>query len=221
VNLAIFDLDNTLLAGDSDYQWGEFLIEIGVLDRAQHQAVNDRFYADYKAGNLDIMAFLAFQLRPLHEHPRQQLEAWHARFMQEKIRPMMTQKSQALVQSHRDRGDALLIITATNSFVTKPIATAFGIDDLIGTDPEQVDGEFTGQVAGLPSFKEGKVTRLYAWLQARGKRLEDFDKVYFYSDSHNDLPLLNLVNTPVAVNPDAILQAQAEKLGWPIISLRD
>jgi len=221
VNLAIFDLDNTLLAGDSDYQWGEFLIEIGVLNRAEHQAVNDGFYADYKAGKLDIMAFLAFQLRPLHQHPRQQLDAWHARFMQEKIRPMMTQKSRDLVQAHRQQGDELLIITATNSFVTKPIATAFGIDALIGTDPEQVDGEFTGRVAGVPSFKEGKVTRLHDWLQQRGQRLEDFDKVFFYSDSHNDLPLLNLVNHPVAVNPDAILLQQAQQLGWPIISLRD
>jgi len=221
LNLAIFDLDNTLLAGDSDYQWGEFLIEIGVLDRQQHQATNDQFYADYKAGKLDIMAFLAFQLRPLHEHSRQQLDQWHAQYMREKITPMMTQKSRALVEHHRAAGDELLIITATNSFVTGPIAQAFGIPNLIGTDPEQIDGQFTGKVAGLPSFQEGKVTRLYDWLSARGQALADFEKVYFYSDSHNDLPLLRLVNHPVAVNPDPILQAEAEQKAWPIMSLRD
>jgi HAD superfamily hydrolase (TIGR01490 family) len=221
VNLAIFDLDNTLLAGDSDYQWGEFLIQIGVLDRQQHQASNDQFYADYKAGKLDILAFLAFQLKPLHEHPRKQLDQWHAQYMQEKIQPMMTSKSRQLVEKHRQAGDELLIITATNSFVTAPIAQAFGIANLIGTDPEQINGEFTGKVSGIPSFQQGKVTRLEDWLTQRGEKLADFERVYFYSDSHNDLPLLRLVNHPVAVNPDPILLAEAEQKGWPVISLRD
>jgi HAD superfamily hydrolase (TIGR01490 family) len=221
LDLAIFDLDNTLLAGDSDYQWGEFLIEIGIVDRAKHQAINDQFYADYKVGKLDIDAFLAFQLAPLSQHPRAQLDVWHQEYMQKKIRPMMTEKSVNLVESHRKKGDELLIITATNAFVTAPIAKAFGIDNLIATDPEEVDGEFTGRVAGEPSFKEGKIHRLCDWLSARGQTLESFDNTWFYSDSQNDLPLLKIVTKPVAVNPDPVLKAYANEVGWPQMSLRD
>ncbi len=220
MDLAIFDLDNTLLAGDSDYQWGEFLIDIGVVERAAHASINDQFYADYKVGKLDINAFLEFQLKPLSQHPRAQLDAWHREFMQQKIAPMMTEKSRALVEQHRANGDLLLIITATNSFVTGPIASAFGIANLIGTVPEEINGEFTGKVTGTPSFQQGKITRLNEWLAERGQGLSDFGTTWFYSDSHNDLPLMKLVDKPIAVNPDPILLAYAEDHAWPIMSLR-
>lgn len=221
LDLAIFDLDNTLLAGDSDYQWGEFLIDIGVVDRAAHASINDQFYADYKLGKLDINAFLEFQLRPLSKNSRAQLDAWHLQFMQTKIQPMMTEKSRALVEKHRANGDLLLIITATNSFVTGPIAKAFGIPNLIGTVPEDVLGEFTGKVVGTPSFQQGKIVRLNEWLAERGQTLSDFGTTWFYSDSHNDLPLMKLVDKPFAVNPDPVLEAYAVEQAWPIISLRD
>ena len=220
MDLAIFDLDNTLLAGDRDYQWGEFLIDIGVVERAAHASINDQFYADYKVGKLDINAFLEFQLKPLSQHPRAQLDAWHREFMQQKIAPMMTEKSRALVEQHRANGDLLVIITATNSFVTGPIATAFGIANLIGTVPEEMNGEFTGKVTGTPSFQQGKITRLNEWLAERGQGLSDFGTTWFYSDSHNDLPLMKLVDKPIAVNPDPILLAYAEDHAWPIMSLR-
>lgn len=220
MQLALFDLDNTLLAGDSDYQWGQFLIEIGVLDREIQQTVNDQFYQDYKDGKLDIYAFLEFQLKVLSLHSREQLDAWHAQYMQKKILPMMTEKAKALVEKHRQNGDLLMIITATNSFVTQPIAAAFGIDNLIGTTPEEIDGKFTGKAAGIPSFQEGKVKRLQAWLKEQGKTLADFETTWFYSDSHNDLPLMKLVDKPIAVDPDPVLQDYASSEGWPIISLR-
>ncbi|WP_137718900.1 HAD family hydrolase [Methylobacillus flagellatus] len=220
MRLAIFDLDNTLLAGDSDFQWGQFLIEEGYLDREQHLARNLQFYEDYKQGNLDIYAFLDFQLKPLSEIPRAELEQLHARYMERKVRPMMTDLAQALVDKHKAQGDELLVITATNSFVTTPIAKAYGIDQLIGTTPEQIDGQFTGGVTGTPSFQHGKITRLNEWLSARGQSLADYETVWFYSDSHNDLPLMQLVAQPVAVDPDDTLRAYAEAHGWPIISLR-
>lgn len=220
MNLALFDLDNTLLAGDSDFQWGQFLIEEGLLNREKHESKNIQFYEDYKAGKLDIYAFLEFQLKPLSDHPKAKLDALHQHYMERKIRPMMTQKAKDLVNQHKANGDLLLIITATNSFVTGPIATEFGVDNLIGTDPEQMNGEFTGKVSGLPSFQEGKVTRLNEWLAKRGQSLEDFDTTWFYSDSRNDLPLLKQVNKPVAVDPDDTLRDYAQQQGWPIISLR-
>jgi HAD superfamily hydrolase (TIGR01490 family) len=219
LRLTIFDLDNTLLAGDSDFQWGQFLIEQGVLTRETHEARNLEFYEDYKRGELDIDAFLAFQLKPLSQYPRAQLDAWHAAYMESKIRPMMTPKAIKLVERHRRQGDLLMIITATNSFVTGPIAQAFGIEHLIGTTPEEVDGTFTGRACGVPSFQEGKITRLEAWLAERGKKLEDYETT-FYSDSRNDLPLLQLVDHPVAVDPDPVLHDHALAQGWPIISLR-
>lgn len=221
MRLALFDLDNTLLAGDSDFEWAEFLISQGVLDRQLHQARNAKFYEDYKSGTLDIHAFLEFQLKPLSQHPRSQLDAWHQKYMETKIRGMMTAKSRALVEKHRQAGDLMMVITATNSFVTAPIAREFGIDNLIGTIPEEIDGEFTGRVTGVPSFKEGKVTRLYAWLHERGQGLADFEETWFYSDSLNDLPLLKVVDHPVAVDPDPTLRAYAEEANWPIISLRN
>ena len=220
MQLALFDLDNTLLAGDSDFEWAQFLISQGVLDSELHQADNVKFYEDYKAGTLDIHAFLEFQLRPLSLHPRSQLDAWHALYMEQKVRPMMTEKARQLIQKHRENGDLLVIITATNSFVTKPIATEFGIEHLIGTTPEEVNGEFTGRICGVPSFKEGKVTRLNQWLEERGQSLKDFEKSWFYSDSHNDLPLMKMVDHPVVVDADPQLTEYAQVHGWPLISLR-
>lgn len=220
-NLALFDLDNTLLAGDSDYNWSLFLINQGLLDAKTHQERNEQFYLDYKNGHLDIYKFLEFQLKPLSQHPVAFLDALHLKFMDQVIRPMMTKKAQNLVDKHKAQGDLCLIITATNSFVTKPIASAYGIENLIGTDPEMLDGQYTGGVTGVPSFQEGKVTRINQWLAARGQTLSSFETSYFYSDSHNDLPLMKLVTNPVAVDADATLTEYAQQQGWPHISLRD
>lgn len=219
-NLALFDLDNTLLAGDSDYNWSLFLINEGLLDAAEHQARNEQFYQDYKNGCLDIYAFLEFQLKPLSQHPKKFLDELHQKYMEKVIRPMMTQKAQDLVNQHQAAGDLCVVITATNSFVTRPIAAAYGIEHLIGTDPEMVDGEYTGGVSGVPSFKEGKVTRINQWLAERGTTMTDYEISYFYSDSHNDLPLMKLVTNPVAVNADEVLSEYADQQGWPKISLR-
>ncbi|MDO9366742.1 MAG: HAD family hydrolase [Methylotenera sp.] len=219
-NLALFDLDNTLLAGDSDYNWSLFLIGEGLLDATTHQESNEQFYQDYKNGNLDIVKFLAFQLKPLSQHPVKFLDELHLKFMDKVIRPMMTQKSQDLVNKHKAQGDLCLIITATNSFVTKPIAKAYGIEHLIGTDPEMANGEYTGGVSGVPSFQAGKVTRINQWLAERNQKLSDFETSYFYSDSHNDLPLMKLVTNPVAVDADEPLTAYAKQQHWPLISLR-
>lgn len=216
--LAIFDLDNTLLAGDSDYLWGQFLGELGVVDRVSYERENERFYLEYREGRLDIMAFLSFSLKPLSEHPQEQLDAWHARFMREKIEPLITAASERLVGKHRDAGDTLMIITATNAFVTAPIAERLGIPHLIATEPERHDGRYTGRVSGTPSFREGKVSRLEDWLSQYQQTL---DGAWFYSDSHNDLPLLELVSHPVAVDPDQPLAAHARERGWPVISLLD
>lgn len=216
--LAIFDLDNTLLRGDSDYLWGQFLGEIGVVDREAYERENERFYADYRAGRLDIMAFLAFSLAPLARHPRDALDRWHRDFMAAKIEPLIGPAAIALVEQHRRVGDTLLIITATNAFVTRPIAKRFGIPHLIATEPEELNGAFTGRVSGTPSFREGKVSRLDAWLKDRGETL---DGAWFYSDSHNDLPLLERVKNPVAVDPDLTLARHASAHGWPVISLKD
>ena len=219
-NLALFDLDNTLLAGDSDYNWSLFLINEGLLDAKTHHDRNEQFYADYKDGSLDIDAFLKFQLHPLSQHKRAFLDALHVKYMQNVIRPMMTVKAQALINRHKAANDLCIIITATNSFVTKPIATAFGIEHLIGTEPEIVNGEFTGGVSGIPSFQQGKVIRMNEWLNARGQQLSDYEKSYFYSDSHNDLPLMKLVSDPVAVDADETLTQYAIDHGWFQISLR-
>ncbi|MEY3883050.1 MAG: hypothetical protein RIS87_1084 [Pseudomonadota bacterium] len=219
-NLALFDLDNTLLAGDSDYSWSLFLIEQGLLDASSHRARNEQFYQDYKNGNLDIYKFLEFQLKPLSQHSVAFLDTLHLKFMQEVIRPMMTTKAQDLVNKHQAAGDLCLIITATNSFVTRPIAEAYGIEHLIGTDPEMIDGRYTGGVSGVPSFQAGKVTRINQWLAERQQQLSDFETSYFYSDSHNDLPLMKLVTNPVAVDADETLTEYAKAQHWPHISLR-
>ncbi len=220
MNLALFDLDNTLLSGDSDFEWSQFLIELGVLDRELFEAKNLAFYEQYKAGTLDIHEFLDFQLKPLSRHARRVLDEWHAEFMRVKVRPMMGEKARELVAQHKAAGDVCAIVTATNSFVTAPIAHEFGVEHLIATDPEEVNGEFTGQVAGVPSFREGKVTRMENWLAQHGWNWKSFEQSWFYSDSMNDLPLLGKVKHPVAVDPDPTLRKHAEEQGWTVISLR-
>ncbi len=220
MNLALFDLDNTLLAGDSDFEWAQFLIEQRVLDREVYEARNVEFYEQYKAGTLDIHEFLDFQLKPLSRHPRSQLDAWHREFMEKRILPLIAPGACELINRHMLGGDLCVIITATNRFVTTPIARALGVSNLIATEPEQKDGEFTGQVSGLPCFREGKIARLESWLDEHNLTWLSFLESWFYSDSLNDLPLLNKVTHPVAVDPDATLKSYAEKNAWPIISLR-
>jgi HAD superfamily hydrolase (TIGR01490 family) len=220
MRLALFDLDNTLLSGDSDYEWGQFLVDRGVLDRDAYEAQNRAYYEQYVQGRLDIHEYLGFALRPLAEHAPEQLERWHAQFMRDRILPMITPAARALVHEHAAAGDLCAIITATNRFVTGPIAREFGVANLIATEPESRDGRFTGRVAGTPCFREGKLRRLDEWLEARGRRLEDFAESVFYSDSHNDLPLLARVTRPVAVDPDEPLAEQAARRGWAVISLR-
>ncbi len=218
MRLVLFDLDNTLLAGDSDFEWAQFLIEQGVLDRELYEARNQHFYEQYKAGILDIHEFLDFQLKPLSRHPRDQLDAWHEEFMRTRILPIITTKARDLVASHAH--DARVVITATNSFVTQPIAREFGIEYLIATEPEEIGGEFTGRVRGTPSFREGKLTRLEEWFREHGLSWSSFSETWFYSDSLNDLPLLGRVSHPVAVDPDETLKETALAQGWMIISLR-
>ena len=221
MDLILFDLDNTLLAGDSDYDWAQYLIEKGVRDRDQHEAKNLQFFEQYKSGTLDIHEFLDYQLKPLASHPQALLKRWREDYVATKIQPMMTAKARALVNAALRQTDYVLIITATNRFVTETIATAFGVKHLIGTEPEEIDGEFTGKVAGTASFREGKITRLEEWLAARDLGWDSFALTRFYSDSLNDLPLLNKVDEPIAVDPDDTLRGHAEAKGWPVISLRD
>jgi HAD superfamily hydrolase (TIGR01490 family) len=219
MKLALFDLDNTLLAGDSDFEWAQFLIEQGVLDGEVYEARNQAFYDQYKAGTLDINEFLDFQLKPLARHPRAVLDAWHREFMQRKILPLVRDSARALVARHRN--DLRVVITATNSFVTAPIAREFGIEHLIATEPEQCEGEFTGSVRDTPCFREGKVQRLEAWLARGGRLLGSFEESWFYSDSLNDLPLLERVTHPVAVDPDETLREHATRHGWPVMTLAE
>lgn len=220
MNLTLFDLDNTLLSGDSDFEWAQFLISKGVLDREVHEAKNQAFYDDYKAGTLDIHAFLAFQLAPLARHAREELDAWHREFVATRIRPLIGTPARALVQRHLDAGDLCAIVTATNSFVTGPICREFGISHLVATIPAQENGRFTGAPRGTPAFRAGKIERVDAWLESLGLWWGAFVESWFYSDSLNDLPLLAKVSHPVAVDPDDTLRAHAGAQGWPILSLR-
>jgi len=217
MKLAIFDLDNTLIAGDSDHAWGEFLVASGLVDSTWYKAQNDKFYADYCTGKLDIIAYSEFVFGFLAQHEMDYLQKLHQQFMVQVIQPLMLPKAQALIEKHRVAGDYLLIITATNRFITEPIAKALGINDLLATEPQQHAGRYTGKVEGTPCYKAGKITRYQAWLAAQNMR---FEQVYFYSDSHNDLPLLNVVDTPIAVDPDDTLKHYAEQHSWPVLSLR-
>jgi HAD superfamily hydrolase (TIGR01490 family) len=220
MKLALFDLDNTLLSGDSDFEWAQFLISRGVLDREVHETENVKFFEQYKDGTLDIHAFLDFQLAPLARHSRSELDSWHAQFMAERILPMIGDKARQLVQRYAEEGALMAIVTATNSFVTAPICREFGIPHLIATIPAVENGRFTGKVEGIPSFKEGKIVRVESWLQSLGHDWSSFSTSHFYSDSRNDLPLLRKVSHAVAVDPDDTLRQAAIDAGWPIISLR-
>ncbi|MER2541155.1 MAG: HAD family hydrolase [Azonexus sp.] len=223
MNLALFDLDNTLLSGDSDFEWAQFLISKGVVDRELQEAKNIRFYEQYKEGTLDIYEFLNFQLAPLTRHPRAELDAWHQEYMERHILPIMSAEAKDVVKQHRENGDLCAIVTATNCFVTGPIARAFDIPHLIATIPavDPQTGAFSGAPRGTPSFREGKIERVEAWLESLGLCWASFEDSFFYSDSHNDLPLMNKVKTPVAVDPDDKLRQHSEEAGWIIISLRD
>ena len=221
--LALFDLDHTLLPCDSDYEWGQFLARIGVVDREHYETQNERFYQDYKDGKLNIHEFLRFALKPLSEHSREQLKEWHDAFMKEVINGQLRQQAIDLVKRHQDAGDLCCVITATNSFVTRPIVESFGIEHLIATEPATTANHplagFTGEVQGIPNFREGKITNLYDWLAGRKLALDTLPRSYFYSDSMNDLPLLEKVTHPIATNPDDRLRKEAQKRNWPILEL--
>ena len=216
-NLAIFDLDHTLLDGDSDYLWGQFLVEQGRVDGEAYERQNKLFYEAYQDGTLDIDAFASFSLAPLAAHEPQELRELHRRFMREKIEPRVAAGARALLDRHRGSGDTLIITTATNRFITEPIAALLGVPNLLATDPEMIDGRYTGRITGHANFREGKVLRLREWLEHR--RIQ-YARSTCYSDSHNDLPLLNFADTAVAVDPDPILRAEAERRGWAVMSLR-
>ena len=217
MTLALFDLDNTLLSCDSDYEWGRFLVDKQLVDPVAYEAANDRFYEQHKQGTLDIYEFSAFSFHPLTQHSMDELAELHAEFMQTVIRPQMGSPARALLDQHREQDHVLLVITATNSFITRPIVQAFGIPHLLATEPKVVDGRYTTEIEGIPCFQEGKVRRLGQWL---GQNSETLEGSYFYTDSINDLPLLELVDHPVAVDPDERLQDMATRRGWKIISLR-
>ena len=217
MTLAIFDLDNTLIADDSDFLWGQFLVERGIVDRDYYEHNNKKFYEDYKLGTLDIVEFLRFSLAPLALHDAGQLYTWREEFVEEKIKPILLDAAQALVDRHRAQGDTLLVVTATTRFVTEPIAKLYGIDNLLATTPEFINGRYTGKFLGTPCYQAGKIKHLEDWLTSSTETLQNS---CFYSDSHNDLPLLNLVHNPVAVDPDDILLQAAREANWPVISLR-
>lgn len=220
MNLALFDLDHTLIPIDSDYEWGQFLCRVGAVDREAFTARNQDFYRQYQQGTLNPVEYLEFAFGTLKRFPRAQLDAWHAQFMDEVIRPAMRKEARALVEEHRQAGELVAIITATNRFVTGPIAQAFGIDHLIAAEPElTAGGEITGRLVGTPPYGPGKVTNMHAWLASMGKTLGDFERSTFYSDSQNDIPLLSIVTHPVATNPNAALARHAEAQGWPILKL--
>ncbi|QVM91166.1 HAD family hydrolase [Pseudomonas entomophila] len=218
MRLALFDLDNTLLGGDSDHAWGDYLCERGILDPVAYKARNDAFYQDYLSGTLDMQAYLAFSMEILAASEPAQLAQWHREFMRDCIEPIILPKAEALLRQHREAGDQLVIITATNRFVTAPIARRLGVRTLLATECETQDGRYTGRSTDIPCFREGKVTRLKRWMLENGF---DLQGSCFYSDSLNDVPLLEVVERPVAVDPDPKLRAQAQRRGWEIISLRE
>ena len=218
MSLAIFDLDNTLIGGDSDYLWGEFLCDEGIIsDRQSFEKKNDYFYQQYELGSLDIYAWAEFSFEILSHYSINELEAFHVKFMAQKIEPILLEKAQDCINSHKENGDTVLVITASNTFVTAPIVKRYGINHLLATEPEIVSGRYTGKVSGIPCFKSGKIENLMPWLERNGESLKDST---FYSDSHNDLPLLELVDNPVAVNADKILAKIAQINGWDILNWR-
>jgi len=216
--LAIFDLDNTLIAGDSDHSWGEFLVDQNIVDRQLYKKMNDKFYADYESGCLDIFAYLEFSVEPLTKFSLQELDILHQQFMRDIIEPMKLDQAEILINHHRQAGDRVLVITSTNRFIVEPICKSLGIDEIIATDLQIIDGKYTGKVDGTPTFKEGKVERFNQWLKEQNTNNEGS---YFYSDSINDMPMLLEVTYPIAVDPDPALRKEAESRHWEIISLRN
>lgn len=223
MRLAIFDLDNTLIAGDSDHGWGEFMVAQGMVDADLYKHTNDQFYADYERGEMDLQAYLNFSLAPLTRYSLDELKALHQQFMRDVIAPMRLPQAEQLLAKHRREGDYLLIITSTNGFITEPIAKSLGVDDILATNAEIIDQRYTGKMTGIACYQEGKITRLKLWLEhAKDKGFDgDLNDCYFYSDSINDLPLMQVVDHPVAVDPDAALREHAVQHDWPVISLRD
>lgn len=220
MNIALFDLDHTLLPLDSDYEWGQFLVRIGAVDPVAFAKRNAAFYQQYEEGTLDPVEYLEFALGTLARFPRYQLDAWHHQFMEEVIRPAIRPAACDLVKRHQDAGDLVAIITATNRFVTGPIAEAFGIAHLLAAEPElDAEQQITGRLRGIPTSGPGKVIHTREWLSTMGKTLDSFERSYFYSDSQNDIPLLSVVSNPIATNPNALLKAHAQAHGWPILNL--
>jgi HAD superfamily hydrolase (TIGR01490 family) len=217
VSLAIFDLDNTLLAGDSDYLWGEFLVERGIVNGEAYRSANELFYQQYREGSLNIAEFLRFALKPLSEHATEDLYRWREEFVETSIKPILLPAAFDAVEKHRRNGDLLLVITATNRFVTEPIVKLYGIEHLIATAPEFREGRYTGDFEGIPCFQEGKVKRLDEWMALNQ---QDLHNSWFYSDSHNDLPLLQKVSNPIAVDPDETLARFARENNWSVVSFR-
>lgn len=218
MKLALFDLDETLIAGDSDYLWGQFLCEQGHVDAEQYQAGHDKYYQDYLRGELNIAEFLEFQLAPLSGKSPAELHDWQQRYIETHIQPILLEPARKLIQQHRQQNHVLMVITATNRFLTEPIAKLLGVDNLIATEPEIKNGIYTGKPSGTPSYRDGKVNRLEEWLQSSDSVCSES---WFYSDSHNDIPLLEYVDHPTAVDPDDQLREIAAQRGWPIITLRD
>ena len=220
MNLALFDLDHTLLPIDSDHEWGEFLTRTGAIEPHAFKARNNAFFEQYKAGTLDPVEYLEFALSTLAQFSRRQIDEWHLAYMREVIEPVILPAARDLVKKHQDAGDLVAIVTATNRFVTAPIARALDVEHLIAAEPEfNEDGSITGKLLGVPTSGAGKITHTNAWLAARGLALSDFPRSYFYSDSQNDIPLLSIVTDPIATNPNALLTAHAQAHGWPIINL--
>jgi HAD superfamily hydrolase (TIGR01490 family) len=219
-NLALFDLDHTLLPIDSDYEWGQFLVRTGAVDAAEYKRRNDEFFAQYNAGTLDPVEYLEFALGRLARFPRRELDAMHEQFMAEVVTPNIRPRAVELVRRHLDQGDLVAIITATNHFVTAPIARAFGVEHLIAAMPEEDEhGNLTGRLSGTPTMGQRKVEHMHAWLERLGMPFDSFARSHFYSDSHNDLPLLSVVSHPVATNPSERLLAHANERGWPLLHL--
>jgi HAD superfamily hydrolase (TIGR01490 family) len=219
-DLTLFDLDDTLIPLDSDHEWGEFVIRLGWVDEVEFRRRNDEFFAMYKAGRLDVHAYIEFATQPLRVRPAAQLAEAQARFMREVVAPNLRPRALELVRAHQASGDAIALVTATNEFVTAPIAHAFGIAELIAIRLERdAAGTITGRIHGVPSYREGKVARVEAWLAGQGARWEDFRRITVYSDSPNDLPLLERATHPVATNPSPALEAIARERGWRILNL--
>lgn len=215
--LALFDLDNTLINGDSDFEWGNFLVQKKLVDAQEYKKKNDYFFEQYKKGQLDIFEYSAFSFKPLAERNMDELAKLHVEFLENWILPIIKSGSETIIQKHKDQGDKVIIITATNSFITRPIAEYLGINELIATEPEIINDRYTGKVTGTPCFQDGKVLRVNDWLTTNNETLKNSS---FYSDSHNDLPLLKLVDKAIAVDPDEILRTTAQQNNWDIISLK-